>query len=98
MAKLLLQLRHLRERMLQPAVLEQDARMTGEGLEELDIRLDERAHVAEALADHEQTERPVLAAQRTDDRVLEPARPKERVECGGGAAPREKRRRTDGSD
>ena len=60
-AELFLQLRHLRERMLEPAVLEQDARMAGEGLEELGVGLDERAHVAEPLPHDEQAERPALA-------------------------------------
>jgi len=50
-AELLLELRHLRERMLEPAVLEQDARVAGEGFEELDVGVAERADVADALAD-----------------------------------------------
>ena len=61
-AELLLELRHLRERVLEPAVLEQDARMAGEGHEQLDVGLVERADVAETLPDDEQPERPVLAA------------------------------------
>jgi hypothetical protein len=61
-AQLLLELRHLGERMLETAVLEQDARMAGEGLEQLDVGVDERADVAEALTDHQQSERPILAA------------------------------------
>ena len=96
-AELLLELRHLRERMLEPAVLEQDARMAGERHEQLDVGLGERADVAETLADHEQAERPVLAAERRDDRVLEPAGTKERVEGVGGAPPREQHRRADAS-
>ena len=59
--QLLLELRHFGERMLEPAVLEQDARMTGEGDQQLDVGLGERADVAQALPDHEQPERPVLA-------------------------------------
>ena len=97
-AELLLELRHLRERVLEPAVLEQDARMAGEGHQQLDVGLVERADVAETLADDEQPERPVLAAERRDDRVLEPPRPQERVECMGGAPPREQRRRADRGD
>ena len=97
-AELLLELRHLRERVLEPAVLEQDARMAGEGHEQLDVGLVERADVAETLTDDEQPERPVLAAERRDDRVLEPARLQERVECMGGAPPREQRRRADRGD
>ena len=61
-AELLLELRHFSERVFEPAVLEQDARMAGEGHEQLDVGLVERADVAEALADDEQSERPVLAA------------------------------------
>ena len=48
-AQLLLELRHLGERMLEPAVLEQDARMAGEGAEQLDVGLGERADVAERV-------------------------------------------------
>src|SRR5581483_10791153 len=96
--ELLLQLRHLRERMLEAAVLEQDARMAGEGPEELDIGVGERADVAEALADDKQPERPVLALERGNDRVLEAARTKECVESVGGAAPREERGRADRGD
>ena len=61
-AELLLELRHFRERVLEPTVLQQDARMAGEGHEQLDVGLVERADVAETLADDEQSERPVLAA------------------------------------
>jgi hypothetical protein len=61
-AELLLELRHLGERMLEPAVLEQDARVAGKGPHELDVCLGERADVAETLADDEQPEHPVLAA------------------------------------
>ena len=60
-AELLLQLRHLRERVLQPAVLEQDARVAREGLEELEVSVAERADVAGTLAHHEQPKGPVLA-------------------------------------
>ena len=60
-AELLLQLRHLSERVLQPAVLEQDARVARKGLEELEISVTERADVAGPLADHEQPKGPVLA-------------------------------------
>ena len=60
-AELFLQLRHLRERVLEPAVLEQDARMAGEGLEQLDVGVDECADVAEAFSNDEQSERPILA-------------------------------------
>ena len=60
-AELLLQLSHLSKRMLQPAVLEQDARMAREGLEELDVCITERADVAHTLTDQEQPKRPVLA-------------------------------------
>jgi len=60
--ELLLELRHLCERMLEPAVLEQDARMAGERLEQLDVGVDERADVAEAFSDHEQSEGPILPA------------------------------------
>ena len=52
-AELLLELGHLRERMLEPAVLEQDARMTGEGLEKLQIGVAERTDVPDPLADDE---------------------------------------------
>ena len=62
MAELLLELRHLCEGMLQPAILEQDARVACEGLEELDVRVAERADVADALPHDEQPKRPVLAA------------------------------------
>ena len=97
-AELLLELRHLGERVLEPAVLEQDARVAGEGAEELDVGLGEGADVAEALAHDEQAERPGLAAQRGHDRVLEPARAKERVECLCRAAPRKQHRRSGGRD
>ena len=97
-AELLLELRHLGERMLEPAVLEQDARMAGEGAEQLDVGLGERADVPEALADDEQAERPVLAAQRSHDRVLEPARGEERIEGVCRTAPREQHRRAGGGD
>ena len=50
-AELLLQLSHLSKRMLQPAVLEQDARMAREGLEELDVCITERADVAHRRRD-----------------------------------------------
>ena len=72
--------------MLQPAVLEQDARVAGEGLEQLDVGVAERADVARTLADHEQPDCPVLAAQRADDRVLQPARAQERIEGVGVTA------------
>ena len=71
--QLFLQLRHLRERMLQPAVLEQDARVTGERLEQVEVVVAERRDVADAVADDQQPERPVVAAQRADDRVAEVA-------------------------
>src|SRR5206468_4490249 len=77
---------------------EQDARVTGKGHEELDVGLGERADVAEALTDDEQAEGSVLTAEWRDDRVLEATGTKESVECTGGTAPREQRRRADGGD
>src|SRR5262249_6126016 len=55
-AELLLELGHLSERMLEAAVLEQDARVAGEGHEQLDVGLGEGADVAETLTDDEQAE------------------------------------------
>ena len=72
-AQLLLQLRHLGQRMLEASVLDQDAGMSGEGLEQVAIGLSERAHVAGALADDQETEGAVLTVQRTDDGVAEAA-------------------------
>src|SRR5206468_8009149 len=79
-AQLFLQLRDLCQRVLETAVLDQDAGVPGEGLEEVEVALSERAHVARALPDDEQSERPALTVQCTDDRVAETARDKQAVE------------------
>ena len=67
--QLFLQLGDFGERVLQPAVLEQDARVTGERLEQVDVVVAERGDVADPVADDEQPERPVVSAQGADDRV-----------------------------
>ena len=85
-AELLLQIGHLRERLLEPAVLEQDAGVAGEGLEQLAFGLGERADVAGAVADDQEPERALLAAERADDRVAQPALGEEPVERMGVAA------------
>ena len=72
--------RDLGERMLEPAVLEQDARVAGEGLEEREVVVVEGAHVAGAVADDEQTEARSSPRSGADDRVLEAARAQEAVE------------------
>ncbi len=69
MLQLFLQLGDFGERMLQPAVLEQDARVTGERLEEVDVVVAERGDVANPVADDEQSERLVVSTQGADDRV-----------------------------
>ena len=78
--ELLLQLGDLREGMLEPAVLEEHARMSRECLEELGVALVERAHVAGAVADDQQPERLVLPTERADHGIVEAAREDEGVE------------------
>ena len=71
-----LQLRHLRERLLEPAVLEQDARMAGEGREELDVGLAERADVAERAPPT--TSRPNVLSSPRSGPTMASSSPRER--------------------
>jgi len=48
--------------MLEPAVLEQDARMARKRRQQFDILVSEGADATETLPDHHQPERPILAA------------------------------------
>src|SRR6185437_3481239 len=63
----------LGERALESAVLEHDARVPDERLEQAAVIGLERLELARALADDEQPEGAVLAAKRGDDPVAEPA-------------------------
>ena len=80
MPQLLLQLRHLRERLLEAAVLEQDGGVAVERLEEHEVVLVELRHVADPAADEEKPEDALVAAERADDAVREAAGCEEAVE------------------
>ena len=92
MAELLLQLRHLRERLLEPAVLEQHAGVAGERLEQLEVGLGERAHVADPVADEQkpETRAPRRGARRRSHRPGHAPRGTGRVD-GVSAAAEQKR-------
>ena len=87
--ELLFQLGHLCQRVLQPAVLEQDACVTGERLEQVDVLAAEGGDVADPVADDQQPERPVLAAEGADDRIVEVARGEHAVQVVRLAPPAE---------
>ena len=73
--------------------------MAGEGLEQLDVGFDERADVAEAFPDHEQSERPILA--RVAAPTIASSSPRDRRNASkafGRAALREQHRRARGGD
>ena len=68
-AEALLQIVHLRQRTLEPPVLEHHARMADERLEQPPVIRVERLDVARAVADDEQSEGAALAPERGDDSV-----------------------------
>ncbi len=68
-AQLLLQVGRLGQRPLEPAVLEQHARVTDEGLEQPLVVRVERDDVAGAVGDDGEAEHAVLSAERGDDPV-----------------------------
>ena len=91
-AELLLQLGHLRQRALEPSVLEQHARVARERLEQGEVLVGERGHVAHPVTHHEDAEHPLIAAQSADDRVRESTRLQEIVQRVRVAPPGEEQR------
>ncbi len=68
-AQPLLQIGHLGQRALEPSVLEHHARVADERLEQPPVVAAEGVDVPGAVADDDQAEDAVLAAERSDDRV-----------------------------
>ncbi len=70
--QLLLQRAQLVHRLLQAVVLERDARVVGERLEELQVLVGERADHAVAVGQHDRPDHAVLAGQHGHHRIASP--------------------------
>ena len=67
--ELLLELAKLVDRLLEPVVLERDACVVGERLEQIQVLLAERADHAEAVCEHDRADHAVLAGKHREHRV-----------------------------
>ena len=71
--QLLLELAQLQDRLLEAVVLERDAGVVGERLEQLQVVVAERADHAEAVGEHDRADHAFLARQHREHRVRDPA-------------------------
>ena len=67
--ELLLEDRQLHDGLLEAVVLERDARVAGERVEQSQVVVVERAHDAEAVGEHDRADHALLAGERCDHRV-----------------------------
>ena len=96
--ELFLQLGDLGQRALQPSILEQDARMARERLQEGDVLARERAHVPDPVADQHDPERALLTDEGAHQSIAETAGAEERFERMGRTPARKQDRMRRGGD